>query len=467
MRNVAEHLQCRVEQFFRRPQRPFSKPSASPFRRNCEAQEGVGAARKDVLLQPPVVRASSRRSDAGRRGQRSAADPALISRYLPHQHEGDRDDPGQGRVRDAPPGQRGQPSRPDCRRGGGRNRSDCAAHDARSKPRSRRRSSRGSVSRNSYFRYCPCARRPAIRCTQCGGVGEPRHVQAPGAACRQGDRHEDRGAQAPAGGGRNRCLPAARRLDGRRCTPSASWADAYRRHRGPSVAGDFDYYLLSLSVAPSFCALDRGRRGRSECDTPSDAAYRETPLTVHGLWPNRAGVGVRGQPQDCDGPPLTALPDGLRADLVRYMPGAADGLDRHEWRRTARVQGSIRSRISARSSTAPGTPIALSAAAMQSHGMFGRQVGVQDLLDAVAESDSALARSIDRRLPLCAEARPARPLRSRSSARSGLFCTRSSQATCPRRDGDRMCSCPIRAGFRANSGCPSGAGFLPGGFEAG
>jgi ribonuclease T2 len=242
--------------------------------------------------------------------------------------------------------------------------------------------------------------------------------------------------------------------------------DAYGGGRGPSVTGDFDYYLLSLSVAPSFCALDAGRREKTECVAPSDAAYRETPLTVHGLWPNRAGVGARGQPQDCEGPPLTALPERLRTDLVHYMPGAADGLDRYEWRKHGACSGLDPVEYFGAVVNAARDANRTIGAAMQSHGMFGRRVRVQELLDAVAETDAALSRSI---VVDC------RFAPKRSGAAASVAYISEIRVVLARDFASNVSETgwgpdgfvPLsEAGFRANSGCPSGAGFLPGGFEA-
>ncbi len=249
-------------------------------------------------------------------------------------------------------------------------------------------------------------------------------------------------------------------------------ADARRPHRGDadgharSATGNFDYYLLSLSIAPSFCALDSGRGEKAECVAPSDAAYRETPLTVHGLWPNRIGVGVRNQPQDCEGPPLSALPDGLRADLVHYMPGAADGLDRYEWRKHGACSGLGPVAYFGAVVGAARDANRTIGAAMQAHGMFGRRVGVQELLDAVAETNSALAHSI------VVDCRFA-PKRSGASASVAfiseirVLLTRDFASDVSETGWGPNVFVPLsEAGFRANSGCPGGAGFLPKGFEA-
>src|SRR5690348_12952442 len=73
-----------------------------------------------------------------------------------------------------------------------------------------------------------------------------------------------------------------------------------RSHRATAVSGDFDSFLLSLSIAPAFCALSPANQAKDECRTLTEAAFEQTPLTVHGLWPNRAGLSANRQPRDCD-----------------------------------------------------------------------------------------------------------------------------------------------------------------------
>ena len=91
----------------------------------------------------------------------------------------------------------------------------------------------------------------------------------------------------------------------------------------------FDYYLLSLSVEPSFCASSPRNAGKAECRNLTAESFHQTPLTLHGLWPNRARTAARRQPQDCDGPAFQ-LSGATQADLLRYMPGGL-GLARYEW----------------------------------------------------------------------------------------------------------------------------------------
>ena len=92
-----------------------------------------------------------------------------------------------------------------------------------------------------------------------------------------------------------------------------------QRNRTPDgVAGQFDYYVLSLSWAPTFCEDPEHRRAH-ECD-PS----RHTGFVIHGLWPQRENGR---SPEYCGNAPLdeTSLDEALR-----LMPDA--GLARHEWR---------------------------------------------------------------------------------------------------------------------------------------
>ncbi len=89
----------------------------------------------------------------------------------------------------------------------------------------------------------------------------------------------------------------------------------------------FDFYLLALTLEPAFCEDGNTRIG--QCRALDAASFRRTPLVLHGLWPERRQQNA--YPRDCDGPPLSLQP-ATRAALSRWMPGAREGLDRHEWR---------------------------------------------------------------------------------------------------------------------------------------
>ncbi len=168
---------------------------------------------------------------------------------------------------------------------------------------------------------------------------------------------------------------------------------AARHHARRSDAGGFDYYLLSLSLAPSFCALSAANQSRAECRTLTDDAFRRTPLTVHGLWPSRAFAGLRQQPQHCPGAPLTALAPELQVALTRFMPGGP-GLARHEWRTRGTCSG-----------LAPDAYFAILVRLAQSadgsiggmlrdDGLLGHGVLIRDLLARIGRRDPVLARAV-------------------------------------------------------------------------
>ena len=171
-------------------------------------------------------------------------------------------------------------------------------------------------------------------------------------------------------------------------------APAVARHRqADAVPGKFDYYLLSLSIAPSFCALSPANGAKDECRSLTEAEFQQTPLTVHGLWPNRAGVSVNRQPHDCAGPPLGTLPADTRAGLERYMPGGAD-LMQHEWRKHGTCSGLTPAdyfaavlRLAQHADDTIGT-------AMRDKGMLEGTVHIADLLATVSAKDAALAAAL-------------------------------------------------------------------------
>lgn len=108
----------------------------------------------------------------------------------------------------------------------------------------------------------------------------------------------------------------------------------------------FDHYLLALSVAPAFCEDQPQRKSRfAQCRSLSAAGFRATPLTLHGLWPNRLD---RKHPAYCGGGanaggfcrlPKLDLTADTRARLGRVMPGAADCLDRYQWAKHGSCSG--------------------------------------------------------------------------------------------------------------------------------
>ena len=93
-----------------------------------------------------------------------------------------------------------------------------------------------------------------------------------------------------------------------------------RAATSPSPAPSFDYYLLSLSWAPEFCAQP-GEAPANPLECGPGVAMK---FAVHGLWPE-ANLGKN--PESCG--PSTKVPKGLVNQLLPYIPSAS--LIQHEW----------------------------------------------------------------------------------------------------------------------------------------
>lgn len=92
-------------------------------------------------------------------------------------------------------------------------------------------------------------------------------------------------------------------------------------------AGQFDYYVLSLSWSPSWCALEGQARGAAQCDQGAGYGW-----VLHGLWPQYEA----GWPSYC--------PSGER-DPSRAETGAmadimgSGGSAWHQWKKHGRCSG--------------------------------------------------------------------------------------------------------------------------------
>ena len=92
-------------------------------------------------------------------------------------------------------------------------------------------------------------------------------------------------------------------------------------------AGDFDYYVMSLSWSPNWCAETGDGRGDPQCDKGRGLSF-----TLHGLWPQFEA----GYPSYC----RTGERDPSRADtaaMADIMGGA--GLAFYEWKKHGRCSG--------------------------------------------------------------------------------------------------------------------------------
>ena len=93
------------------------------------------------------------------------------------------------------------------------------------------------------------------------------------------------------------------------------------------AAGAFDYYVLSLSWSPSWCAAEGAGSDAPQCDPG-----RRTGFVVHGLWPQYE----RGWPDFC----TTAQRDPTRRESrgMEELMGSA-GLAWYQWQKHGRCSG--------------------------------------------------------------------------------------------------------------------------------
>lgn len=99
------------------------------------------------------------------------------------------------------------------------------------------------------------------------------------------------------------------------------------RPRGASAPGDFDFYVLSLSWSPGFCATGGAEKARSQCETGANLGF-----VVHGLWPQYQ----HGYPSDCG--PAGRWPSRIALQSVSGLY-PDDGLARYEWRKHGTCSG--------------------------------------------------------------------------------------------------------------------------------
>jgi ribonuclease T2 len=93
---------------------------------------------------------------------------------------------------------------------------------------------------------------------------------------------------------------------------------AFARDSSSDLSGRFDYYVLTLSWSPQYCADAPGDRDRRQC-----GSGRRYAFVLHGLWPQ----DERGFPQSCaEG---GTLPRAFVDDMLDIMPSPS--LVRHEW----------------------------------------------------------------------------------------------------------------------------------------
>ncbi|HVV41816.1 MAG TPA: ribonuclease T2 [Nitrobacter sp.] len=100
-------------------------------------------------------------------------------------------------------------------------------------------------------------------------------------------------------------------------------APAAAQDGGSNAPGAFDFYVLSLSWSPSFCAqaAERGNTSRSQ---QAQCGGRPFSFVVHGLWPQYE----HGYPDYCQRP-SPRLDHRIMTSMLDLMP--APGLIYSEW----------------------------------------------------------------------------------------------------------------------------------------
>ena len=102
-----------------------------------------------------------------------------------------------------------------------------------------------------------------------------------------------------------------------------------RKHSkgGQQGSASFDYYLLSLSWAPSYCA-SHPSDSSSECK-----AGNHTAFVLHGLWPSSNNNPM--QPLSCA--PARPVASDIVQHMLEYFPDK--GLIQHEWAKHGTCSG--------------------------------------------------------------------------------------------------------------------------------
>lgn len=94
-----------------------------------------------------------------------------------------------------------------------------------------------------------------------------------------------------------------------------------------NVAGDFDYYVLSMSWSPAWCRAEGDRRDAAQC-----RPGRQTDFVIHGLWPQYE----RGWPQNC--PTDERDPSRRESQAMEDIMGSG-GLAWYQWQKHGRCSG--------------------------------------------------------------------------------------------------------------------------------
>jgi ribonuclease T2 len=98
------------------------------------------------------------------------------------------------------------------------------------------------------------------------------------------------------------------------------------RAPGEKTSGNFDFYVLSLSWSPGFCATQAGRNDPEQC-----GPQRHFAFVLHGLWPQ---YEQKGWPEDCS---TEGVDQSIVEGMLNIMPSPK--LVEHEWQKHGTCSG--------------------------------------------------------------------------------------------------------------------------------
>lgn len=93
-------------------------------------------------------------------------------------------------------------------------------------------------------------------------------------------------------------------------------------------AGDFDYYVMSLSWTPTWCSLTG-----DACKSPQCEYGRGNGFTLHGLWPQYTDGGWPSFCRTSERNPTRTMSNGM-ADIM-----GTSGLAWYQWKKHGRCSG--------------------------------------------------------------------------------------------------------------------------------
>ena len=196
-------------------------------------------------------------------------------------------------------------------------------------------------------------------------------------------------------------------------------------------------------MAPSFCRMSARNGSFEECQALTEERFERTPLTLHGLWPNRANVSVNQQPSGCGDAPIGTLPQDLVEDLRRWMPGGPR-LEAHEWQTHGTCSGLTPGAYFATAVRLAQGVDATVGAELRARNAFGSSVRVAELVAAITARDPALGAAL--------------VISCRMPRGGGPTLIEEVRVTLSR----SFEPVPARSvGLGQNSGCRDGAGVLP------